>query len=238
MRAGLFRSRRPPKPYCPVPVSESPCGLAALLSNNCKVADSFPTTDGVKYTVNIHVSAGSSEPPQGGSPTLVMKSVGMAPVRAAPVNVMVCKPTLVMVTVAVACVPTVTLPKFNGDGLNSNARPYSRQSYGLRAGRIGVRYAQRSGHVAGGGRHEFRHQIRQVPLFAMDLPLVQVVELVVRNGPVTDTAGLPRVMAAPLLFVSTIRVEVLVVPIAWAGNTAAAGAKDTLLVPVPVIPAN
>ena len=72
----------------------------------------------------------------------------------------------------------------------------------------------------------------------MDLPLVQVVELVVRNGPVTDTAGLPRVMAAPLLFVSTIRVEVLVVPIAWAGNTAAAGAKDTLLVPVPVMPAS
>jgi hypothetical protein len=102
----------------PVPLSESVCGLAVLLSYNWKVADSFATREGMKVTVIAHGAAGASDPPQGGSPALLAKSVPLGPVKVAAVRVAVMGPTLAMVTVAETGVPTATIPKFTGVGLN------------------------------------------------------------------------------------------------------------------------
>src|ERR1700691_3527538 len=78
--------------------------------------------------------------------------------------------------------------------------------------------------------------MKQVPLIATTLPLVQVVAAVVTNGPLTDTACVPRVRAAVVLLVSVILVTALVVPTVCAAKVTEAGAKVTLLAPVPLRP--
>ena len=75
--------------------------------------------EGVKNTVNVQVPAGASDPPQGASLPLALKSLPrMPPLMVAAVRVTVVEPTLVMVTAPETGIPTATIPKLTTDGLN------------------------------------------------------------------------------------------------------------------------
>ena len=73
--------------------------------------------------VNVQTPAGASDPLQGGSLALVEKSLLFVPVMAAAVNVIGVVPTFVMVTVDETWTPTVAVPKFTEDGVNSTPVP-------------------------------------------------------------------------------------------------------------------
>ena len=89
-----------------------------LLSYTSKLADSDPTSDGVKYAVKVHNAPGASDPLHGGSPRLVVKSLLFGPVIVQAVNPMVEVPTFAIVTDVDTWCPTVEL-RVTGFGVNS-----------------------------------------------------------------------------------------------------------------------
>src|ERR1022692_4553546 len=80
--------------------------------------------------------------------------------------------------------------------------------------------------------------MKQVPPLALTgLLLLQLVMPVpILKGPVTDTAGLPKVNDAAVLLVRVIWVRLLVVPTGCGAKVTELGLRATELVPVPVIP--
>src|ERR1039457_2262 len=148
-------ARKPPSPGLGGEEKGS-CGLPTLESNTRKVADSLPTMEGVKNTVNVQVPAGGSEPPQGGSLPLALTALPrMPPVMGAAVRVTV---------VGAHVGHGDRAGDRNPDGYDSEVDhrwieldqcPDPRQVHGLRAGRIAIRSGHRTCRIAAGSGLEF-----------------------------------------------------------------------------------
>src|SRR5579862_434182 len=185
--------------------------------------------------LKVQAAPAATVPWHGGSVLLVEKSALLVPLMVAAVKVIGAPLVLVMVTAESTWTPTVDVPKLTGLGVNSTPVPVpaSATICGLLASLsvtliVPVTYPSAVGVKV--------TKTEQVPPAAISPPLVQVLALALANGPVNDSAGLPRVSVAPVLLVSVILVLTLVVPIACVANVSEPGVNPTVAVPVPVIP--
>lgn len=147
---------------------------------------------------------------------------------------------MLMVTVDETRTPTVEAPKLTDAGVNSTPVPvpYKATVCGLVASLSAtLRVPVGKPTAVGVNTTSMAH----VPAAAITSWSVQLVVASVLNGPEMDMAGLPSVNEFPVLLVSVMILAPpagVVIPTGCAAKTTECGLRTTLLVPVPVIPAN
>jgi len=103
-----------PVSYCPVPVSETFCGLLFALSFTFIVAVRVPVADGVNVTLIVHDDCGARLPPQ---LSISPKSSELVPVKPMVIASAVVRLFLSVTVLAALLVPTAWVENVNEVGL-------------------------------------------------------------------------------------------------------------------------